>query len=291
LPIVVAALLGCALAATDPATLVPIFKQVKVRARVAQTVISESAFNDAVGAIITFATLGFALGRGQISVGSSLLDLLQQAGVGIAIGVVVGATAAVLLAHKRYAFLGEFSAIVTLMAVAGAYLTADKYHASGFMAVFVFGLLMGNTASFGLQMDETQRVKMSHFVDEIALIMRLLIFVLLGSQVNLALVQQYWPAGVAVVLIFMFVARPLAVFVCTWPDRRARWSLREKLFMCWTRETGVIPAALAGLLVGLKAPGAEIIAAVTFIAILMTILIQAPTTRWLANRLGLLDEQ
>ena len=53
--------------------------------------------------------------------------------------------------------------------------------------------------------------------------------------------------------------------------------------MCWTRETGVIPAALAGLLLGMKAPGAQMIASVTFIAILMTILIQAPTTEWLGK--------
>ncbi|MES2770716.1 MAG: hypothetical protein V4623_01870 [Pseudomonadota bacterium] len=64
--------------------------------------------------------------------------------------------------------------------------------------------------------------------------------------------------------------------------------MNELLFMCWTRETGVIPAVLAGLLLGLKAPGAEMIASVTFIAVLMTILIQAPTTAWLARRLGLL---
>ena len=56
------------------------------------------------------------------------------------------------------------------------------------------------------------------------------------------------------------------------------------------RETGVIPAALAGLLLGMKAPGAQMIASVTFIAILMTILIQAPTTKWLGEKLGLLDE-
>jgi cell volume regulation protein A len=62
------------------------------------------------------------------------------------------------------------------------------------------------------------------------------------------------------------------------------------LFMCWTRETGVIPAALAGLLLGRKVPGAEIIASVTFMAILLTILIQAPTTRWLAAKLALLEE-
>jgi cell volume regulation protein A len=92
-----------------------------------------------------------------------------------------------------------------------------------------------------------------------------------------------------VVLIFMLVARPLTVFCCAPPDRRAAWSMNEMLFMCWTRETGVIPAALAGLLLGMKAPGAPMIASVTFIAILMTILIQAPTTRWLAGRLGLLE--
>ena len=59
--------------------------------------------------------------------------------------------------------------------------------------------------------------------------------------------------------------------------------------MCWTRETGVIPAALAGLLLAMKAPGAQLIASVTFIAILTTILIQAPTTKWLGTRLGLLE--
>jgi cell volume regulation protein A len=60
--------------------------------------------------------------------------------------------------------------------------------------------------------------------------------------------------------------------------------------MSWTRETGVIPGALAGLLMGMNAPEARVIASVTFIAILMTILIQATTTRWLAARLGLLEE-
>jgi cell volume regulation protein A len=66
--------------------------------------------------------------------------------------------------------------------------------------------------------------------------------------------------------------------------------MRELLFMCWTRETGVVPGALAGLLVGMGAPEAKLIASVTFIAILMTILIQATTTRWLAGKLGLLEE-
>ena len=121
-----------------------------------------------------------------------------------------------------------------------------------------------------------------------ALIMRMFIFILLGTQVDFNLMNQYLFGGVAVVVVFMLVARPATVFLCALPDRRAKWSFREMLFMCWTRETGVIPGALAGMLVGMKAPGAQIIASVTFIAILMTILIQATTTKWLAKKLGLL---
>jgi cell volume regulation protein A len=83
----------------------------------------------------------------------------------------------------------------------------------------------------------------------------------------------------------------VTVFVCAAPDRRARWTFQELVFMCWTRETGVIPAALAGLLLGMNAPGARVIASVTFIAVLMTILIQAPTTKWLGGRLGLLESR
>ena len=135
---------------------------------------------------------------------------------------------------------------------------------------------------------ETQ--KLDDFVMTTAFIMRLFIFLLLGAQVDFHLIGQYWLGGIIVVTIFMLIARPLTVFLCAWPDRRARWSFNEMLFMCWTRETGVIPAALAGLLLGMKAPGAQIIASVTFIAILMTILIQATTTKWLGKTLGLLVE-
>jgi cell volume regulation protein A len=69
-PLLVALLLGATLASTDPATLVPIFRQVRIRDRVAQTVMSESAFNDAMGAIITFGILAVAMGTGEFSFAS-----------------------------------------------------------------------------------------------------------------------------------------------------------------------------------------------------------------------------
>ena len=288
-PWIVALLLGAATASTDPATLVPIFRQVKIRDRVAQTVMSESAFNDATGAIVTVGVLAVAMGTGEFSILTSLIELLKQAFVGILAGAVLGYLAALLIAHERWAFLVEYAPVVTLVAVIGAYFAADDLQASGFMAVFVFGIVIGNKDSFGFKMAPAEAKKLDEFVMTTAFIMRLFIFLLLGSQVDFHLMGQYWFGGVIVVAVFMLVARPLAVFLCALPDRRAKWSFNELLFMCWTRETGVIPAALAGLLLGMKAPGAQVIASVTFIAILMTILIQAPTTKWLGSKLGLLE--
>jgi potassium/hydrogen antiporter len=289
-PWIVALLLGAAIASTDPATLVPIFRQVRIRDRVAQTVMSESAFNDATGAIILVGMLAIAMGTGEFSVAASLLDLLKQSAVGILAGAVLGYLAALLIAHERWAFLAEYAPIVTLVAVIGAYFAADGLQASGFMAVFVFGIVIGNKDAFGFKMSPAEAHKLDEFIITTAFIMRLFIFLLLGAQVDFHLMGQYWFGGTIVVIIFMLIARPLTVFLCALPDRRAKWSFNEMLFMCWTRETGVIPAALAGLLLGVKAPGSQIIASVTFIAILMTILIQAPTTKWLAENLGLLED-
>ena len=290
-PFIVALLLGATLASTDPATLVPIFRQVKIRARVAQVVMSESAFNDAMGAIVTFGVLAVAMEQGGFSLTSSLFDLLKQSILGIAAGVALGYLAALLIAHERWAFLAEYGPVVTLMAVIGAYFAADGLQASGFMAVFVFGIVLGNKDELGFKMEQGESQKLDEYVMTTAFIMRLFIFILLGAQVDFKLMNQYLVGGIIVTTIFMLVARPVTVFLCALPDRRAQWSFNEMLFMCWTRETGVIPGALAGLLLGMNAPGAQMIASVTFIAILMTILIQAPTTKWLGRRLGLLEEK
>src|SRR5260370_41031954 len=137
------------------------------------------------------------------------------------------------------------------MAVIGAYFAADGLQASGFMAVFVFGIVLGNKDAFGFKMEVGEAKKLEDYVTTTAFIMRLFIFILLGAQVDFSLMRQNLVGGIIVVTIFMLVARPVTVFLCAVPDRRARWSFNEMLFMCWTRETGVIPSALARLLLGI----------------------------------------
>src|SRR5699024_2561367 len=126
-----------------------------VRDKVAQFVVSESGFNDPMGAVITFVFLALVTAgstSGHIALGADVLELIQQAGLGIVIGLVLGYLAAFFVAHERYGFLIEYLPLVTLIAVIGGFLGATGLHASGFMAAFVAGLVMGNMRYLGLDM-------------------------------------------------------------------------------------------------------------------------------------------
>ena len=79
------------------------------------------------------------------------------------------------------------------------------------------------------------------------------------------------------------------MLACTLPDRRSKWTRPEVAFLCWTRETGVVPAALVGVLAGLGVPNIDAYASVVALAIVMTLVLQALPAAWLARRLGLLD--
>lgn len=285
LPFIVALLLGSTIASTDPATLIPVFKQTKVPEKIAQLVISESAFNDAIAAILTMTLFTMAIDESAFNLSQSIIDLLQQSFVGMLAGGSLGYLSVSIISHEKYGFLREYGPLVTLMTVASAFLAADNFHASGFMAVFIFGIVLGNKDVFGFKTNNKEQEKLDDFILTTSLIMRIFIFILLGSQVNFSLLSKYfWPAF-ATVLVFMFIARPLTVFLCALPNRKANWTLKELILMCWTRETGVIPGALASMLVGLNAPHADIIAAVTFMAILITITIQPLTTGWLVKKM------
>src|SRR6201994_3178518 len=152
-PWIVALLLGATLSSTDPATLVPIFRQIHIRDRVSQTVMSESAFNDAMGAIVTFTLLAVATGSGGFSPAHAVVDLVWESAIGIGAGFMLGYLACLLIAHEKWAFLTEYAPIVTLVAVIGAYFGASGLHASGFMAVFVCGVVLGNKEAFGFRME------------------------------------------------------------------------------------------------------------------------------------------
>jgi potassium/hydrogen antiporter len=289
MPWAMASLLGAVVSATDPAALIPMFKQIHVRERLAQMIICEAAFNDAVSAVLTFVLVGAGGVAADFHLSGALGSFATQAGLGILVGALLGFAAAFLMGHGRYGFLRDYAPLLTLITVIGAYHSADNFGASGYMAVFVAGVILGNRHSFGFTLSSDEDKRLHDYADTTALILRMVIFILLGSQIDLHLIGRDLWGTVGCVAVFVLVARPLAVIACALPDRRVRWTAREILFMCWTRETGVIPGALVGMLMARGVAGSDRIAAVVFAAILVTLLVQGGSTRWLARRLGLLE--
>ena len=120
-------------------------------------------------------------------------------------------------------------------------------------------------------------------------VVTIFVFLVVGAALPFATLADNWAPSLAVVAVLLLVARPVAVLACTLPDRRARWTRGELAFLCWTRETGVVPAALVGVLAGLGVPNVDLLAGVVALAIVATLLLQAAPAPWLARRLGLLD--
>lgn len=289
LPVLYAALLAAVIASTDPATLIPVFRQVAVEPRVRQTVESESAFNDATGSILTITVLGLILGKSHFSAMDTLWSFVRQAGGGLIAGILVGWLGLLITSEHRMGVFQRYGTVINLLVAIGSYLTAGMIDASGFMATFAAGVVFGNQDLFRLRIPEDTVSEMVLFGDTVILLFRKLIFILLGTQVNFAVLSQYWWQGMLVVFALMFVARPLSVLACALPDRIARWQWQQVIFFFWVRETGVIPAALSGMIVGAGVAHADVIAAVTFIAILFTIVLQASTTGFVAQWLGVTE--
>jgi cell volume regulation protein A len=117
----------------------------------------------------------------------------------------------------------------------------------------------------------------------------LLVFVVLGANIPFAALGDNLLPALAVFATLLLVARPLTVLACAVPDRAAAWTRQELAFLCWTRETGVVPAALVGVLAGQGVPNGDLYASVVALAIIGTLLLQALPAVWLAGRLGLLE--
>lgn len=284
-----ALLLGAVITSTDPSVLVPLFKNISISDKLKQTIICESAFNDAAAAIMTFSIVGIILG-GSFSITSSLLELLMKAGGGIVVGGIVGYAATILVSDKKHGILNGYPGEIGVAAVLAAYILAEHFHFSGFMAVFIVGLICGNKEIFNITMSDRHHEIHASFREVMIMILKMMIFIILGSQINFSILGQYWLKATFIVIILMFIARPACVITSVIFDKKAEWSYKEIIYLMWTKETGVIPAALAGMLLSMKIPNAEIISAVTFMTIIITLVVQASTAVLLAKKLKL-DKQ
>lgn len=113
------------------------------------------------------------------------------------------------------------------------------------------------------------------------------VFITLGASLPFDTIADQALPALATLAGLILLARPLTVLLCLLQDRRGSWRREELVFLAWTRETGVVPAALVGVLVAEGVRQESELLTVVALAVVVTLLLQATTKAWLARRLGL----
>ena len=242
-PVTTGLLIGAVLAPTDPAILIPLFRRMGLRPKLEQTIVAESALNDPTGAVLALTFLGVVVTGDGLGAGS-VVNFATELGISAGLGIVFGVLLALVMSHSRLGLWRESAGIAVLAIVTLTFFTVTEAGAeSGYLGPFVAGLIVGNMDRLRLGMHTDHERDMRSLSD----IMVIFVFVVLGANLPFAAIADNWLPALAVLAVLILVARPLVVLVCLLPDRRGAWTRQELLFMAWTRATGVVPAALAGI--------------------------------------------
>jgi cell volume regulation protein A len=279
-------LIGAVLAPSDPAILIPLFDRIGIRQKVEQTAVAESGLNDATGAVLALVLAGVVL-TGDTSVTTPAIDFLEDLGISTALGVGFGIILSLVVSDQRTGVWKESAAVAVVAVVALGYFSIDSAGGSAYLGAVIAGFIVGNMDRLGLGMHSVHERDMRVLVDTICDIVVILVFITLGANLPWSDIRDNFGPALAVVVALILVARPLTVLLCLLPDRRGRWSREEIVFLSWTRETGVVAAALAGLMVALDVPDAELIVTTVALAIVVTLAVQTTTKPWLGRKLGL----
>jgi cell volume regulation protein A len=282
-------LVGAVLAPTDPAILIPLFDRLRVRPKVSQTIIAESALNDPVGAVLALSLAAFVVGD-EGSLGGPLAEFLIDLGISSALGLAFGVALALAISTRRVGIWRESPVIAVLLVVTAGFFSIDSAGGSGYLGAFVAGLIVGNMDALGLGMHPHREAELRRFAATATDVVVIFVFIALGAALPLDELPEDGLPALATVAGLILAARPLTVLACLLPDRRAAWTRSELIFLAWTRETGVVPAAVAGVLVAERVPHAAEIVSVVGLAIVITLLVQSTTKRRLAERLALAGE-
>lgn len=288
IPFAAGFLLGAVLAPTDPAILIPLFERLGVRPKVVQTIVAESALNDVTGAVLAFALVGFVV-EGEGSLAGPLGEFLLDLAISTALGAAIGVALAIAISSRRLGIWEGSPVIASLLVVSGGYFAIDTAGGSGYLGAFLAGLIVANMDVLGLGMHSVRERELRDFAAATTDVAVVFVFVLLGANLPLdRLADEALPA-LATLAALIFVARPLTVLACLLSDRRGRWQRNEIAFLAWTKETGVVPAAVAGVLVAEGVRYEDELVTVVALAVVVTLGLQATTKAWLARRLGLDD--
>ncbi|WP_408959774.1 cation:proton antiporter [Natrinema sp. 74] len=284
-----ALLIGALLVATGPTVITPILNVVAVRDRVAATLETEGIVNDVTAAIIAVVVFEAMAESEHATLNDYLQLFAERLGTGLLVGVIV---ALVVWGVLQYIDISPDDAprnarLLTLAGAIVAFGTADYiFPEAGVAAAATAGLILGNA-------DLPYEGDIESFKGDVTLLVLSFVFITLAALLDFDQLFALGLGGVAVVVIVMFVLRPLLVIISTRGDR---FTFRETLFMSFAGPRGIIPASVATLFAirlqndGIPGnnAGADLLVGTVFLVILVTVVIEGGFARQIAEKLDVI---
>lgn len=267
LPLVDALLVGAVVASTDAAAVFFLLRSsgLQLRKRVGATLEIESSANDPVAVMLTMLLATWLVAPDEHGVGAIVLELVLQFGVGGLLG--LGAGSLIVAALRRLPLTGGLAALSVLTAIVLLFGVTGLLHGSGFLAVYVAGVTVGNRRVPGYG-------ELLSVLDAATWLCQILMFLVLGLlAVPHAMIGTLWP-GLAIAAFLMLVGRPLAVVACLAPFGYGK---REIGFIAWVGLRGAVGIFLASVPMLMRLPHAAEIFNVAFVVVVVSLLVQGWT--------------
>jgi cell volume regulation protein A len=272
-----ALLVGAVLSSTDAAAVFSVLRRVPIHPRLAGVLEAESGLNDAPVVLLVVALAARAAGGAEHAggwwyvVGLAVFELAAGAGIGLGVGF-AGAAG---LRRLRLPSSALFSLAVIALTVL-AYAGSALLHGSGFLAVYVAGLVLGNA-------DLPHRVAVRGFAEALGWLAQIGLFVLLGLLAAPSRLGAQLVPALVLGAVLLLVGRPLSVLVSATPFR-VPW--RQQAFLSWAGLRGAVPVVLATVPVTSGVKGLSWLFDLVFVLVVVFTLVQAPTLPFVARRLG-----
>jgi cell volume regulation protein A len=269
-------LLGTALAPTDPAVVFSVLGRREITGRTGTILEGESGANDPVGIALLLA-IATATGSGASVVGHAAGEFALQMAVGLAIGIVGGFGLLHFMRRVPLPAAGLYP-IRALASALALYGIAAYAHGSGFLAVFVAGIIIGDERA-------PYKAEMERFASALASVGEIVAFVVLGLTVHLEWLghDHAWAIGLGLAALLAFIVRPALVGLLTIP---LRLRLGEKVFLLFAGLKGAVPILLGTFILLTDVDDRQRIYAVIFVVVAFSVIVQGSLVPTAAARLG-----
>lgn len=272
-----ALLIGATVASTDAAAVFMLLHQqkIKLRQRVISTLETESGLNDPMAVLLTIGVAHLIIGDTDGDLLSLSMHFIQHMGIGIMAGWAGGHGMGYIMRHDYIPDgLKHIFGVSGTLTIFGA---TALLSGSGFMAVYLAGLVLGNNLG-------REKVELSKFMDSMAWLSQIVMLLILGLLVTPSRMLEDLPLALVASFALIFIARPAAVFSSLYISR---FSKQEKLFISWVGLRGAVPIYLALIPYLLGVENSQIYFNVAFAIVVCSLVLQGWTIRPVAKLLGL----